>query len=345
MNRRKFIRNASLATAGSVIAGSLPAWASVATGTDRHVVLAVVAGISREDFVQLFPKTLSDALGNAGRLITDMRYNGQAAGHRLALESLLQGHYLSEKQSGKILLQQTALFTAVSLRNQGYFISSDRDFLKTGSHDLPSNAFHFCIGLEDSKMDTPTRGTRPHVAVKNADPTDTKLTQTYEDGIAKSQSKYTQGALWDEDSRLAEAACEVIRQNQPQVLLTHFMGADTAHFDATLAQKNREKIAIGLQHIWETVCEQPGMQNTLFLVVADFGRNTAPNAFKNAEGLLGTDHSITDENTKNIACLLASPKGLPKKIATSGESIDILPTLLHFLGTKTSMELPGKSLL
>lgn len=336
MNRRNFIRNASLATAGGLVTGGLPAWASAVSAVNRRVVLAVVAGISREDFIPLFPKTFPNGLGNAGRLITDMRYNGQAAGHRLALECLLQGRYLPEKESGKTQLLQTALFNAPQSGNSRYLISSEREFLKTVSVDPSPDASHFCIGITH-----PADGSSPRMTVKNAN----LALRAHEKEIALRLSDYPYDTGAMEDLRLAEAACVLIQEEKPQVLVTHFMGADAAHSDTAKAKKNREYISVGLQRMWDTLLLQPEMKNTLFVVVSDFGRNTTPNGIQNAAGRFGTDHSVANETTRHTACLLASPKGLSKKTAPSGETVDILPTLLHFLGTKIPEGVAGKSLL
>lgn len=339
MKRRDFIRNASLAGAGGLIAGGLPAWASASTVPGRHVVLAVVAGISREDFVQLFPKKHAGSLGNAGHLITDMRYNGEAAGHRLALESILQGRYIPEKQSGQTALTETALF-AEKIPGRKFFVGADREFLNPRHISTGENATQLCVQITQ-----PAGSKYPRARLKNVNIPKQGFVAPYQGQLNRQRPEHDFFPTVTEDGFISDTVCHILSFDAPAVAVAHFMDADMAHFDVDLVKKKQEETCWALQHLWHRVCNHPLMENTLFVAVSDFGRNGTPNRIQNARGLFGTDHSVTDENTRQIACLLASPAGLPPTIAGSGESIDILPTLLHFLGTGIPADLPGKSLL
>ena len=339
MKRRDFIRNASLATAGGLVAGSLPAWASASAVADRHVVLAVLAGISREDFVQLFPKTQPGSSGSAGHLITDMRYNGQAAGHRLALESILQGRYIPEKQSGQTALTETALF-AGKIPGRKFFVGADREFLKPRYISTREDATQFCV-----QVIQPEGSKYPRARLKNVDAAKQSLAELYQGRLNQRRIEHEIFPAVSEDAYISETVCHLLALSPPRITVAHFMDADVAHFDVNQARNNREETRGALQRIWQQVCHHPQMENTLFVAVSDFGRNGTPNGIRDAQGRFGTDHSVADENTRQIACLLASPKGLPENMAAAGESIDILPTLLRFLGSEIPADLPGKSLL
>lgn len=340
MNRRHFIRNTSLTAAAGMVAGILPAWALAPSDGQRRVVLAVVGGISREDFVALFPDHNPLFPGKNSRLITDMHYGGQAAGHRLALASLLNGTYLSESETGKTALTETGLFAA-DIPGPKFFVTGDRAFLKPSLPAGVQDVNHFYVKLIHNPLSK-----FPLPNVYNIDPT-VQRPWSYQSYLTRIRPEHEFGPLISEDRFVGDVARQILREEKeaPRLLVTHFMGADAAHGDVSTARQNRYEISYALWHLWDAVCARPDMKDTLFAVISDFGRNTTPNGIRNAEGLPGSDHGVADENVRRIACLLAHPGGLPGTVAEKGESIDLLPTLLRFLQPDRPTELPGKSLL
>lgn len=312
MNRRNFIKKSSLTAAGGIIFSQIPLHAAfdIEQNMSKHVVLCIVAGLAQEDFTKLFSTERNSVL-HKGFIIENMQYSGKAAGHRLALESILHGKYLQENEVGKSSLIESPLFRLSDDDSKKYLITSDRHFLREGDKQNKLT-HHKVIGERDIYRN---------------------LKQVY-----------------SEDLHIAEAAAEICKEENPSVLVTHFMGADEAHGNYSLAQNNIQHIGNGIQYLWESVEANPQMKgNTLFIVMSDFGRNDFNNTIQDEFGKLGSDHSIMNESTRKTSCLIVpgsiqlEAKFNPKNI--TAESTDIAFSIQEYLGYANSEKFAGKNLL
>lgn len=299
MNRRNFLKKSTFAATGAYLLNSLPLNAlGLGNKPSKHAILCIVAGLPKKDFMNLFA-TPENPMLQAG-ILMDMEYNGKAAGHRLALESILNGRYLYEHECQKQPLTKAALFQLLDTDSKKYIITSNRDFLLEADTSETRNLHH---------INEP-----------------------------------------DDDMRIAQRAALLCKNESPTLLVAHFMGADVAHGQASLAQKNIQTIGKGILQIWNATNENPTMKdNTLFIVMPDFGRNGYNNTLIDEYGKHGTDHSIADENTKNISCLMMSTSAYyntyhGKKNITA-ESTDIAKTITEYIGVFGSEKFAGKNLL
>jgi|GEM_PF-1798921 len=350
MKRRHFLKQSSIAAVGGLLAHHLPLHAGkgIFHPSPRHVVICVVAGLEKSDFEKLFVSTGSKAVLNSGR-ICEMRYNGAAAGHRMALESILHGEYLAESACGKQSLVESPLL--LHPNGKKYLVTSDRVFLKTpGYTEAPGSATHLLVSCVPNQGESPlVKGTKANFSIVSSDNRNVGMASGLRNEIIESNDAYHRRLLfYSEDLLVAETACAILRRESPTVLVSHFMGADVAHGDASQAQTNIRHISTGIQRIWEAVESHPGMKgNTLLVVLPDFGRNGFHNSMVDGNGNYGTDHSISDQNTTHIACLFASndPHFDLSRIQTRiVQSTDIYSVAQLFLKGKKHFGWPRKDL-
>jgi len=343
MHRRNFIKQSSLAAAGGILASALPLRAYAENmHTVSHVVLCIPAGVGRADFGKLF----SAEMTGASLLIENMCYNGHVAGHRAALESILGGRYVTEAESGQNALAHNPLFD-LAAEGKACFVGPNRHFLKWGKGS--GRHPHFCIAAKTAPAEDGLRGARPHAPVESVNPAHGAEAQKLQEQLAlRMADKYKTAPNVSEDALVAEAACLLLKDEAPQVTVVYFMGADVAHGQATLAKQNMGFIGGGIQKIWETINDSPKLKGkTALITLPDFGRNAQPNTIVDENGERGYDHSINDENTKLISCLITADIPTAKGKNVAGESIDLLPTIYHMLKphAQTPSNLKGKNLL
>lgn len=302
----------------------------------RHVVLCITAGVGRTDFRELFPPEM---LG-ASLLIENMQYNGHVAGHRAAMESILNGRYVPESESGQQPLAAAALF-GLAGKGRAYLLGADRHFLKWGK-GMPEHA-HFGIAIRKQQA------ARPRPSVESVNPDHVKDAQSLQEKLVLQMAdEYRADLSLSEDLLIAEAACLLLQHETPTLTVVHFMGADVAHGQATQAKQNMGHIGRGIQNIWKTINNNPKLKGkTVLIALPDFGRNGQPNGIIDENGEKGSDHSIGDENTKKISCLITADIATEKGKNISGESIDILPTIHQLMKPAKSVpsDLKGKNLL
>jgi hypothetical protein len=356
MKRRHFIKQSTIAAAGGFLIHHLPLQAgpSMFQSSQRHVVICVIAGLAKPDFENLFASKGKQSISGKRLIYGDLNYRGAAAGHRIALESILYGKYIEESQSGKLPLAQSPLFDELHPSDKKYLVTSDRDFLNASGYAENRNdgAIHLRTSCSPNQEGNPlVRGAKSSFSLVASNHRDMETASTLRNEIIGRNDSYHRRLLfYSEDLLVAETACTVLRNETPTLLVTHFMGADVAHGDVSQAKTNIQHIGTGIRRVWETVNNHPEMKdNTLLVVLPDFGRNGAHNSISDENGNYGTDHSIFDENTTNIACLFATnvldfqlsvtPKTTPM------ESTDISWIVRQFLGGKNHFSFSKKDLL
>jgi len=353
MKRRHFIKQSSIAAAGGLLIHQLPlnAGSGIFSAPKRHVVLCVVAGLATQDFEKLFTSQGNQDVLNKG-LICAMNYGGAAAGHRLALEAILRGKYIGESQSGQLPLAQLPLFHELRAYDKKYLVTSDRSFLKSpGFADNEIGAIHLQVSCSSQGENALMRGSKANFGLSaSVHPHPEIVANLRNEIIERNDSHHRRLLFYSEDLLVAETACAVIRNEQPTLLVAHFMGADVAHGDVSQARTNLQHIGTGIRRIWTTINNHPEMQdNTLLVVLSDFGRNGFHNSLVDKNGNFGTDHSVSDKNTTNTAALFASNvadfqfPAIPKTDLL--QSTDIFWMVQQFLGRENHLGLPKKDLL
>lgn len=306
MKRRDFLKYSTLTAAGGWLAPALPFGSCSGPGHGRSLVLCVVAGIPEPAFAALFDPA-PGGIGHSGTLLTGLRYNGHAAGHRIAFESILHGRYLTEAESGREPLVAAPLY-----RNAGpgaRLVTSARPFLRPGKGE--TGAEHFCVSYNENGLPS----------VESAPGTDTGA-------VVRRLAERPLHRFASEDLCIAETACMLLEHGQPALLGVHFMGADAAHGNPTSAEANTAHIKEGINRLWQTArARAHGKDRTVFVVLPDFGRNGSPNSMRDAGGHAGTDHSILDEHTKKTACFVAGKEHFAFDATAKDENPDILSVL------------------
>lgn len=298
MNRRHFIRNSSLLSAAVVTPGIIKKAFSAnpfSNARAEHVILCVAGGGIRNcdsvyqqsgnlmpglfqgEISHLLPEQLKNEfstlnpISDFGTLIQPFDYNGYAAGHKLALQSILNGTYADESDATEIQWNSLSLFKNIPGKKR--FITSDRAFLKGISDESDSDFKHIQVSTEN--------------------PTVNSLLNRYE------------------DLRIGLKASEVLEKEKPKLTVVHFFGADACHSDFSRYAENLGAMSLAIRKIWETAQQNDELKNrTALIVLPDFGRNTIPNSLLDAHGNACFDHSISDKHTREIFCLIATPENL-----------------------------------
>jgi hypothetical protein len=321
MNRRLFIRNSSLLSAAAVTPGIIKKAFSanpLSKVRAEHVILCVAGGGIRNcdsvyrqsgnlmpglfhgEISHLLPEQLKNEfstlnpVSDFATLIRPFEYNGYAAGHKLALQSILNGTYADESEATEIKWNSLSLFKNIPGKKR--FITSDRAFLK-GTSDESDPDFR-------------------HIRVPAENPTENSLLNRYE------------------DLRIGLTASEILEKEKPRLAVVHFFGADACHSDFSRYAENLGAMSLAIRKIWETAQQNDELKNrTALIVLPDFGRNTVPNSLLDAHGNACFDHSISDRQTRDIFCLIATPgKLLPGSTLSFWfrESVDI-PSMVKYL--------------
>ncbi len=154
------------------------------------------------------------------------------------------------------------------------------------------------------------------------------------------------GNMWDTgdyanyDTFNMYLASQVLQTFQPELLVVNMQAVDTCHSKFTDYCNNLRKADYALAKLWQTIQSTPGLANDTILIVApEHGRNALPNSLVDSFGESAYDHS--DDYSREIFCLVVGP---PDKVRqnqiitqTTGESIDIVPTIARVLGFHTDI--------
>ena len=305
MKRRDFLKNTTITAAGSAFLAGMPLQAGgFLKPKTQRVILCVVAGITQPDFISLFPTERANGILKSGKLMANLRYNGFAAGHRLALESILNGRYFTEAEANQKPLANASVFQP---GKRNYLFTEDRNTFTYATAEDTAHATHLLV----SRHSYAGRFLSPPSEVYSLKPTNSKNRE--EVGfLEKMHSNSRQDAhhlSHTLDGYLSEMCGLLLKNTDVDVMVAHYMGADEAHTNASRAEKNRDVIRNGIQHIWESALMDA--QETLFIAIPDFGRNSFSNSFLDENGTAGNDHTVSDENVKKIACLVAHTHKLP----------------------------------
>ena len=136
---------------------------------------------------------------------------------------------------------------------------------------------------------------------------------------------------------------EVIKEFQPELLVVNMQNVDTAHDNTTAYLNNLKRADYALNHLWQTIQNTPGMENTVLIALPDHGRNAEGNGIVDQYGREATDHT-GDDMSREIFCMMLGHQtdvGVLSNnvVNTSGESIDVVPTIANILGFDN--DIPG----
>lgn len=133
---------------------------------------------------------------------------------------------------------------------------------------------------------------------------------------------------------------KVLSQFQPELLVVNLTGVDVCHNDFTQYCNNLRLADWGVSHLWNTIQNTPGMEDTILIVAPEHGRNYNPNSIVDAYGRYALDHT-NDNTSREIFALVCGPSGVIKQnneiSSIYGESVDILPTIANILGFDTDI--------
>ena len=147
---------------------------------------------------------------------------------------------------------------------------------------------------------------------------------------------------------------EVLNNFKPELTVINTFNLDICHSDFSNYLHFLHKADYGVGWLWNKIQSTPGLMNdTIMICMPEHGRNLAPNAIYDANGLRAFDHT-GDANSRSMFALIVGPNGIVKQNQTFGssgnpvgESIDIVPTIAKILGFDTSIPngmLPGNAL-
>jgi hypothetical protein len=144
------------------------------------------------------------------------------------------------------------------------------------------------------------------------------------------------GKTVNEDIVTMFTATEILKQFKPELLVVNMQHSDIGHSNFTKYCNNIRKADFALYQLWQTIQSTPELKDDTILIVApEFGRNALPNTIADSNGRLAIDHT-GDENSQKIFCLIAGPANKVKQgievNETTGETIDIVPTISRILG-------------
>lgn len=356
IQRRSFLKKAALATGASItLPYILPSGRLFAASGQRianHVVLCLFAGGVRnveaigQDCGNLLPGLMGGALGvdpaiasgiellpalpensvlSHATLFKNFRYKQGYLGHFNGHLAALTGHYSPESVNSTQKPLQPTLFELYrkhsgSARKNAWWVSNS-----LGVYPALGCSSNTAYGV-----DYQAEFTRP-----SGNETD----------------NWGLGTAMNSDIQTVLKARSVIEEYQPELLVLNLQGADICHSNFTQYCNNLHKADFAISKLWESIQNTPGMaNNTIMIVAPEHGRDLRKNEIADQFGQLGIDHS-GDKTSREIFCMIA---GSPNKViqnqiisATSGESIDILPTIAHILGFADDISagmLPGRVL-
>ena len=131
-------------------------------------------------------------------------------------------------------------------------------------------------------------------------------------------------------------AMKVMEHFQPELLAVNMGDIDRCHTNFTMYCDNMRKASFGVSKMWEMIQSTEGLKDdTVLIIVPEFGRNLHPNTLRDAYGRLAIDHT-NDATSREIFCMILGPKHVVKQNhvieGLMGESIDLVPTIAHLLG-------------
>lgn len=151
------------------------------------------------------------------------------------------------------------------------------------------------------------------------------------------QDPWGLGDVYNGDMYTMYFAEEIIKEYQPELLVVNMQNVDTAHNETTEYLNNMKRADYSLHHLWQTIQNTPGMENTILIALPDHGRNAQGNGILDQYGREGTDHS-DDQMSREVFCMMLSHQADTSVAANSiinnsaGESVDIVPTVANILG-------------
>ncbi|MGC6471204.1 MAG: alkaline phosphatase family protein [Flavobacteriales bacterium] len=143
---------------------------------------------------------------------------------------------------------------------------------------------------------------------------------------------------------------EIIKEFQPELLVVNMQNVDAAHDDTTDYLNNLKRADYALAHLWQTIQNTPGMENTILIAAPEHGRNLETNGVVDSFGREGTDHT-GDDMSREVFCMMLGHQtdafvnsGL--SVNADCETIDIVPTIANILGFDNDIpgQLSGRSL-
>ncbi len=148
------------------------------------------------------------------------------------------------------------------------------------------------------------------------------------------------GSLMNNDMYNVFFAEKVLNQFQPELLVVNLTGVDVCHDDFTGYCNNLRLADWSVSHLWNTIQNIPGMEDTIMIIAPEHGRNLNPNAIVDAYGRKALDHT-NDDTSREIFAMVCGPSGVVnqnKEVSSVyGESIDIVPTIANILGFDTDI--------
>ena len=128
---------------------------------------------------------------------------------------------------------------------------------------------------------------------------------------------------------------------KPELLVVNMQDSDIGHSNFTDYCKNLHKADFALAKLWQTIQSDPELKDdTVLIVVPEFGRNESHNSIVDGYGRYAVDHT-GDDLSQRMFCLIAGPENVVQqnKIVAEerGELIDIVPTIAHLLGFRSEI--------
>lgn len=144
------------------------------------------------------------------------------------------------------------------------------------------------------------------------------------------------GDIYNGDMYNIFFAEEIIKEFKPELLVVNMQNVDAAHDDTTGYLNNLKRADYSLAHLWQTIQNTPGMENTILIALPEHGRNLETNGIVDEFGREGTDHT-GDDMSREVFCMMMghqsdSMVNANTIINTESETIDIVPTIANILG-------------
>jgi hypothetical protein len=184
--------------------------------------------------------------------------------------------------------------------------------------------------------------------------TQSKLS-TFFNGFEKTFTA-NKGNIWGLDTKVnsdiynAYFTSEVLKKFKPKLTVFNMQETDVGHSNFTSYCNNLNKADFATFKIWETIQNDPSLkENTVMIIVPEFGRNKDGNTLVDSFGRRAVDHT-GDEISRKLFCLVLGPDNLIKKntvINEEGELIDVMPTVGDLLGFHSGIPktlVPGRIL-
>lgn len=155
------------------------------------------------------------------------------------------------------------------------------------------------------------------------------------------QADHARGPLWNvpyqpnDDLTNMYTASLILREFRPELLVVNMQDSDIGHSDFTGYCNNLHKADHAAARLWQTIQSDPELRDdTVMILVPEFGRNATPNTVRDRFGRLAVDHT-GDEVSQRIFSLIAGPDHIVRRDAVEegfAEAVDILPTIARILG-------------